>query len=150
MDGTRRRNPVTANKEHGRVTSCYKWTRDSPPASNAPSHAEKNIRPRQKETLPLGRVRGEALGRRGYLAKVRAPSRAGVGPARTTRTLMNRLGVAEDLAELAIGHVRADLVARYNKDDAWAGRSDAFTRVSDHVATLLGARAGTAVIPLRG
>jgi len=34
---------------------------------------------------------------------------------RTARTLMSRLGVAEDLAELAIGHVRADLIARYNK-----------------------------------
>jgi hypothetical protein len=46
--------------------------------------------------------------------------------------------------------VRADLIARYNKDEAWAGRSDAFTRVSDHVAALIGARAGAAVIPLRG
>jgi len=61
-----------------------------------------------------------------------------------------RLGVAEDIAELAIGHVRADLIARYNKDTAWEGRRDAFTRVSDHVATLIGARAGAAVIPLRG
>jgi integrase len=69
---------------------------------------------------------------------------------RTARTLMSQLGVAEDIAELAIGHVRVDLVARYNKDDAWTGRRDAFTRVSDHVATLLGARAGAAVIPLRG
>jgi integrase len=69
---------------------------------------------------------------------------------RTARTLMSRLGVAEDLAELAIGHVRADLVARYNKDDAWEGRRDAFARVSAHVATLIGARAGAAVIPLRG
>jgi integrase len=31
---------------------------------------------------------------------------------RTVRTLMSRLGVAEDIAELAIGHQRADLVAR--------------------------------------
>jgi integrase len=69
---------------------------------------------------------------------------------RTARTLMSRLGVAEDIAELAIGHVRADLIARYNKDEAWEGRSDAFTRVSDHVAALIGARAGAAVIPLRG
>ena len=35
---------------------------------------------------------------------------------RTCRTLMSRLGVNEDIAELAIGHRRADLVARYNKD----------------------------------
>ena len=69
---------------------------------------------------------------------------------RTARTLMSRLGVPEDIAELAIGHVRADLVARYNFDTAWDGRRDAFTRVSDHVAGLIGARAGAAVIPLRG
>jgi integrase len=69
---------------------------------------------------------------------------------RTARTLMSRLGVPEDLAELAIGHVRVDLVARYNKDEAWEGRSDAFTRVSAHVAALIGAREGAAVIPLRG
>jgi kynureninase len=50
----------------------------------------------------------------------------------------------------AIGHVRADLIARYNKDEAWEGRRDAFTRVSDHVATLIGAREGATVIPLRG
>jgi hypothetical protein len=30
---------------------------------------------------------------------------------------MSRLGVAADIAELAISHVRADLIARYNKDD---------------------------------
>jgi len=69
---------------------------------------------------------------------------------RTARTLMSKLGVPEDLAELAIGHVRKDLVARYNKDDAWSGRSDAFTRVSDHVATLICAREGAAVIALKG
>jgi len=36
------------------------------------------------------------------------------------------------------------------KQNIWAGRSDAFARVSDHVATVLGAREGAAVIPLRG
>jgi integrase len=69
---------------------------------------------------------------------------------RTARTLMSRLGVTEDLAELAIGHVRADLIARYNKDQAWEGRSDAFARVSDHVEALIGARAGAEVIALKG
>ena len=44
--------------------------------------------------------------------------------------------MAEDIAELAIGHVRADLIARYNKDEAWSGRRDAFTKVSAHVAAL--------------
>jgi integrase len=60
---------------------------------------------------------------------------------RTCRTLMSRLGVSEDVAELAIGHQRADLVARYNKDHAWPGRADAFARVSVHVAELLAAAA---------
>ena len=61
---------------------------------------------------------------------------------RTARTLMSRLDVAEDIPELAIGHVRADLIARYNKDEAWDGRVDAFTKVSAHVAALIGARDG--------
>lgn len=56
---------------------------------------------------------------------------------RTCRTLMSCLGVSEDIAELAIGHQRADLVARYNKDQAWPGRVAAFTKVSDHIAALL-------------
>jgi integrase len=56
---------------------------------------------------------------------------------RTVRTLMSRLGVAEDIAELAIGHQRADLVARYNKDAAWQARVEAFDRVSAHIAALL-------------
>jgi integrase len=69
---------------------------------------------------------------------------------RTARTLMSRLGVPEDIAELAIGHVRADLIARYNKDQAWEGRCDAFARVSAHIATLIGAQGSAVVIPLRG
>src|SRR5262249_37556094 len=60
---------------------------------------------------------------------------------RTARTTMSRLGVAEAIAELAIGHVRADLIARYNKDEAWSGRSDAFERVSAHIATAIGGAA---------
>lgn len=56
---------------------------------------------------------------------------------RTARTLMSRLGIAEDIAELAIGHQRADLVARYNKDQAWPSRVDAFEKVSTHIAGLL-------------
>ena len=55
---------------------------------------------------------------------------------RTCRTLMSRCGVPEPAAELAIGHVRATLVALYNLDQRWAARVDAFTRVSDHVGAL--------------
>src|SRR5262249_50348575 len=69
---------------------------------------------------------------------------------RTARTLMSKLGVAEDLAELAIGHVHVVLIARYNKDEAWEGRCDAFARVSTHIETLIGPRPAAAVIPLRG
>jgi integrase len=56
---------------------------------------------------------------------------------RTVRTLMSRLGVAEDVAELAIGHVRRGLARIYNKDSAWAARVDAFERVSNHIATVV-------------
>jgi integrase len=56
---------------------------------------------------------------------------------RTARTIMSRLGVAEDVAELAIGHVRRGLVGTYNKDSAWAARVDAFARVSNHVVAVV-------------
>jgi integrase len=69
---------------------------------------------------------------------------------RTCRTLMSQLGVEPDIAELAIGHKRTGLDRLYNFDEAWQLRCDAFTRVSDHVAALINARAGAAVIPLRG
>jgi integrase len=56
---------------------------------------------------------------------------------RTCRTLMSRLGVVEDVAELSIGHVRRGLLAIYNKDEAWPERIDAFERVSSHIAEIL-------------
>jgi integrase len=57
---------------------------------------------------------------------------------RTCRTLMSRLGVEHDIAELAIGHKRTGLDRLYNFDQAWQLRCDAFAKVSDHVAALLG------------
>jgi integrase len=56
---------------------------------------------------------------------------------RTTRTLMSRLGVSEEIAELAIGHVRRGLVATYNRDDAWKSRVSAFELVSQHISGLI-------------
>ena len=50
---------------------------------------------------------------------------------------MSRLGVPEDVAELAIGHQRADLVARYNKDAAWPQRVEAFQKIDRHISALL-------------
>ena len=61
---------------------------------------------------------------------------------RTCRTLMSRLEVPEDIAELAIGHQRADLVARYNFDQAWRRRVEAFERVSTHVTQIISETAG--------
>jgi integrase len=61
---------------------------------------------------------------------------------RTCRTLMSRLDVAEDVAELAIGHQRADLVARYNLDQAWPQRVEAFERVSAHIARTVATSTG--------
>src|SRR5262249_61300936 len=69
---------------------------------------------------------------------------------RTCRTLMSCLGVEHDIAELAIGHKRTGLDRLYNFDQAWQLRCEAFAKVSDHVETLIGAREGAAVIPLRG
>jgi integrase len=66
---------------------------------------------------------------------------------RTCRTLMSRLEVPEDIAELAIGHQRADLVARYNLDQAWPRRADAFERVSKHLARVVREDASNLVKP---
>jgi integrase len=71
---------------------------------------------------------------------------------RTCRTLMSRLEVPEDIAELAIGHQRADLIARYNLDHAWARRVEAFERLSRHLAGVVhrGKTQGEAnVVPYR-
>jgi integrase len=56
---------------------------------------------------------------------------------RTCRTLMSRLGVDTDIAELAIGHKRTGLERLYNFDQAWQLRCEAFAKVSEHVAALL-------------
>jgi hypothetical protein len=57
---------------------------------------------------------------------------------RTCRTLMSRLGVDTDIAELAIGHKRKGLERLHNFDQAWQLRCEAFVKVSDHIAELLG------------
>jgi integrase len=74
---------------------------------------------------------------------------------RTVRPLMSRLGVSEETAELAIGHVRRGLIGTYNKDQAWASRMDAFERVSAHIANVIASSATTpaeespgAVVPM--
>ena len=56
---------------------------------------------------------------------------------RTCRTLMSRAGVLEEVAEMAIGHVKQGLVGLYNKDDLWARRVDAFERVDAHIAGVI-------------
>jgi integrase len=56
---------------------------------------------------------------------------------RTCRTLMSRLGVDHDIAELAIGHKRTGLDRLYNFDQAWQLRCDGFTKVSNYVIQLL-------------
>jgi hypothetical protein len=71
---------------------------------------------------------------------------------RTCRTLMSRLGVEREIAELAIGHKRTGIEGLYNFDDAWKLHCEAFAKVSDHVAALLGrasAEGKVVVIPVR-
>jgi hypothetical protein len=56
---------------------------------------------------------------------------------RSCRSLMARLDVAEEVAELAIGHVRRGLVGVYNKAPLWEQRIVAFDRVSEHISSLV-------------
>jgi len=56
---------------------------------------------------------------------------------------MSRLDVPEHIGELAIGHERADLVARYNLDGARTRRVDALERVSKHLANVVRDNSGS-------
>ena len=67
----------------------------------------------------------------------------------TCRTQMGNLGVPEDIAEIAIGHQRKDLVRRYDFSDVWGQRIDAFQRVSDTIGALIGKDVHN-VVKLRG
>ena len=55
---------------------------------------------------------------------------------RTFRTGLSRLGVDREIAELALGHAREDLEARYNRDDCEAALREAFTLWGQHVASV--------------
>ncbi|GLT12067.1 site-specific integrase [Sulfitobacter porphyrae] len=52
---------------------------------------------------------------------------------RTFRTGLSRLGVENEIAELALGHARADLEARYNRDDCETALRSAFLAWDRHV-----------------
>jgi integrase len=68
---------------------------------------------------------------------------------RTCRTLMTQYRVDRDVAELAIGHQRQGLDKLYDFAELWELRCDAFAKVSDHVARLIGPRSETCkVVPL--
>ena len=75
--------------------------------------------------------------------KAQLVANANIGPftlhdlRRTCRTLMSRLGVPENIAELAIGHVRTGLIGVYDRDQQWVARVDAFTKVSEHISQLI-------------
>jgi integrase len=64
---------------------------------------------------------------------------------RTARTRMSQLGISEEIAELAIGHLRKGLAGLYNRDKAWTKRTEAFEKLSDHVAALVGSGGDSAV-----
>ncbi|MGO4336029.1 tyrosine-type recombinase/integrase [Labrys sp. KB_33_2] len=52
---------------------------------------------------------------------------------RTFRTGLSRLGVSDEIAELALGHARAELEAIYNRDEAVSELQKAFNLWSSHV-----------------
>jgi hypothetical protein len=55
------------------------------------------------------------------------------------RTLISRLGVAENIAELANGHRRGNLVARYKRTKRGRPVSRPSKKVSAHISALLAA-----------
>jgi integrase len=67
---------------------------------------------------------------------------------RTCRTLMSSLGIAADIAEMAIGHQRSDLIRRYDFSDVWPERVAAFGQVSAHVRSLVPTSSSN-VVPIR-
>jgi len=56
---------------------------------------------------------------------------------RTFRTGLSRLGVDREIAELALGHAREDLEARYNRDGCEDALRDAFDRWGAHVRAVV-------------
>lgn len=56
---------------------------------------------------------------------------------RTFRTGLSRLGVSDEIAELALGHARGKLEAIYNRDDSVAQLRKAFTLWADHVSRVV-------------
>jgi integrase len=93
-----------------------------------------------KLVFPSSQTDGPISGWSDLLPKLRDLSGVSFGLhdlRRTVRTTMSKLGISEDVAELCIGHARADLVARYNRDAAWSARVEAFEAVSAHISALL-------------
>jgi integrase len=55
---------------------------------------------------------------------------------RTFRTGLSRLGVSTEIAELALGHARENLVEIYDRNNGSAAVRDAFERWAEHVETI--------------
>ncbi len=107
-------------------------------------------RPRGTSNLvfPSQRTGGEMSGWNKMLAKVVKAS--GVqftlhDTRRTCRTLMSTTGTTEDIAEIAIGHQRSDLIRRYDFSEVWPQRILAFERVSDHITSFVNSAPATVV-----
>ena len=64
---------------------------------------------------------------------------------RTCRSLMTRVGIIREVAELAIGHTRKDV---YDLELRWEERVEAFTKVSAYIEALIEAHPVDNVVPL--
>lgn len=64
---------------------------------------------------------------------------------RTMRSGLSALDVSHDVAELALGHQRDDLVRRYDKDDRWSARVAAATGWSTHLERLTSGTSSTVI-----
>jgi integrase len=58
---------------------------------------------------------------------------------RTCRSVMSKVGVSTEIAELAIGHTRGGIIDVYDQHDFTAEKSEALARVADHIARVVGA-----------
>ncbi|MDR6308240.1 tyrosine-type recombinase/integrase [Pacificitalea manganoxidans] len=59
---------------------------------------------------------------------------------RTFRTGLSRLGIDREIAELALGHAREDLEARYNRDGCEEALRNAFAAWAGHLESAVGAK----------
>ena len=68
---------------------------------------------------------------------------------RTGRSLMTRIGIPREIAELTLGHRQQGVLAVYDRHDYFEEKSDALKRLADHIALLLNPAHGDNVVKMQ-